>query len=409
MKNKISCTIVSIIIGREFSIDKLLDYFCNLNKPNQINQLNLNLVIGCGNNFTKQLKNKIKELKLSDKYDKISFIEGNRRCHPDLNWEEWEQYTRKKDMLVKHDSALQNINIGLQSVKEGGFIHFVDDDTIPPYFALQDLYNAYNKIENCGIASGIYFNKEWLGPTVVTEKYETKRRIVASIRKDKWIETSIDDLTIIDYTDIGFVGNGCMLISVKDIEEVLPLTENRDYFDTDAPPDSKICHRVRLLGKKISIVPSIVCKHLDDKGEPVGLSEHYLEKIKYSKTAKKILFSNFDSNIDYNKLTLSYDKIVILIYEETIRNKYKNKLKYLEQNKDIKLVNKSIKQVVSHYELDFKIQHNLLNLLTLQEMYLYISDKSEYKVYAHRSQENDINLVATLDSSNLKNLLNTKL
>ena len=409
MNNKISCTIVSIIIGREFSIDKLLDYFCNLYKPNQINQLNLNLVIGCDDNFTKQLKNKIKELKLSDKYDKISFIEGNRRCHPDLNWEEWEQYTRKKDMLVKHDSALQNINIGLQSVKEGDFIHFVDDDTIPPYFALQDLFNAYNKIENCGIASGIYFNKEWLGPTVVTEKYETKRRIVASVRKDKWIETSIDDLTIIDHTDIGFVGNGCMLISVKDIEEILPLTENRDYFDTDAPPDSKICHRVRLLGKKISIVPSIVCKHLNDKGEPVGLSEHYLEKIKYSKTAKKILFSNFDSNIDYNKLTLSYDKIVILIYEETIRNKYKNKLKYLEQNKNIKLVNKSIKQVVSHYVLDFEIEHNLLNLLTLQEIYLYISDKSEYKVYAHRSQENDINLVATLDSSKLKNLLNTKI
>lgn len=409
MKNKVSCTIVSIIIGREFSIDKLLDYFSNLSIPNQINQLNLNLVLGCDNNFTNQLKSKIKELKLSGKYNKISFIEGNRRCHPDLNWEEWEQYTRKKDMLVKHDSALQNINIGLQSVKEGDFIHFVDDDTIPPYFALEDLFNAYYKIENCGIASGIYFNKEWLGPTVVTEKPETKRRIVASVRKDKWIETSIDDLTIIDHTDIGFVGNGCMLISVKDIEEILPLTENRDYFDTDAPPDSKICHRVRLLGKKISIVPSIVCKHLDDKGNPVGLSEQYIEKIKHSETPKKVLFSNFDYNIDYNKLNLSYDEIVILIYEETIKSKYKNKLKYLEQNTNIKLVNKSIKEVVSHYKLDFKIIHNLLDLLTLQEIYLYISNKNEYKIYAHRSEKNDINLVATLDSFNLKNLLNTKL
>ena len=59
MKNKVSCTIVSIIIGREFSIDKLLDYFSNLSTPNQINQLNLNLVIGCDNNFTKQLKSKM--------------------------------------------------------------------------------------------------------------------------------------------------------------------------------------------------------------------------------------------------------------------------------------------------------------------------------------------------------------
>ena len=100
MKSKVSCTLVSIIIGREFSLNKLLDYYSNLIVSKDIKELNLNLVIGCDNNFTKQLKNKIKELKLSDKYNKISFIEGNRRCHPDLNWEDWEQYTRKKTRLL---------------------------------------------------------------------------------------------------------------------------------------------------------------------------------------------------------------------------------------------------------------------------------------------------------------------
>ena len=409
MKSKVSCTIVSIIIGRDFSVDKLLDYYCNLIVPKDIKELNLNLVIGCDDNFTKLLKSKIKKLNLSNKYNKISFIEGNRRCHPDLNWQEWEQYTRKKDTLVKHDSALQNINIGLQSVKEGNFIHFVDDDTIPPYFALQDLYNAYNKIENCGITSAIYFNKEWLGPTIVTERPETKRRIVASVRKDKWIETSIDDLTITDHTDIGFVGNGCMLISVDDTKQILPLTENRDYFDTAAPPDSKICHRIRLLGKKVSIVPSIICKHLDDRGQPVGLSEEYLEEIKNSKSVKKILFGNFDPNVDYNKLILNYDKAVISVFEENIKSRYFNKLKQLENNKNIKLIKKSINKIVSSYKSDFKIKHNLYTLLTLQEIYSYISNKNEYKIYAHRTDENDINLVATLDSSKLKNLLNTKL
>jgi len=409
MKNKVSCTIVSIIIGREFSIDKLLDYFCNLTTPNQINQLNLNLVLGCDSNFTKQLKSKIKELKLSDKYNKISFIEGNRRCHPDLNWEEWEQYTRKKDTLVKHDSALQNINIGLQSVKDGDFIHFVDDDTIPPYFALEDLFNTYYKIENCGIASGIYFNKEWLGPTIVTEKPETKRRIVASVRKDKWIETSIDDLTYTDYTDIGFVGNGCMLLSVNDAKQILPLTENRDYFDTDAPPDSKICYRIRLLGKKISIVPSIVCKHLDDKGDPVGLSEEYLEKIKNSGKPKKILFINFNPYINYPKLISGYDYIIITVFTELIKPNHKNKLKTLTNFSNIKLVKKSIVDTVNKYSLDFKIKHEFNILLTFQEIYSYISDKSEYKIYAYRNSKNDINLVATLDSSKLKNLLNTKI
>lgn len=409
MKNKVSCTIVSIIIGREFSIDKLLDYFSNLSIPNQINQLNLNLVLGCDNNFTNQLKSKIKELKLSDKYTKISFIEGNRRCHPDLNWEEWEQYTRKKDTLVKHDSALQNINIGLQSVKEGDFIHFVDDDTIPPYFALEDLFNAYYKIENCGIASGIYFNKEWLGPTIVTEKPETKRRIVASVRKDKWIETSIDDLTYTDYTDIGFVGNGCILISVEDTKSILPLTENKNNSDSNAPPDFKICNRVRLLGKKISIVPSIVCKHLDDKGNPVGLSEEYLENIKNSINYKKIIFGNFNPYIDYTKLTLDYDYIIITVFKELIKSKYKSKLNVLDNHTKIKLVYKSITETVHKYKLNLKIKHKIDSLLSIQEMYSYISDKDNYKIYVYRDSINDINKVETLDSSNLKRLLNTKI
>lgn len=409
MKNKVSCTIVSIIIGREFSIDKLLDYFSNLSIPNQINQLNLNLVLGCDNNFTNQLKSKIKELKLSDKYNKISFIEGNRRCHPDLNWEEWEQYTRKKDTLVKHDSALQNINIGLQSVKEGDFIHFVDDDTIPPYFALEDLFNAYYKIENCGIASGVYFNKEWLGPTIVTEHHETKRRIVASVRKDKWIETSIDDLTITDYTDIGFVGNGCMLISVQDTKSILPLTENKNNLDSNTPPDFKICNRIRLLGKKISIVPSIVCKHLDDKGNPVGLSEEYLENIKNSINYKKIIFGNFNPYIDYTKLILDYDYIFITVFKELIKSKYNSKLNLLDNHTKIKLVYKSITETVHKYKSDLKIKHKIDSLLSIQEMYSYISDKDNYKIYVYRDSINDINKVETLDSSNLKRLLNTKI
>ena len=80
-----------------------------------------------------------------------------------------------------------------------------------------------------------------------------------------------------------------------------------------------------------------------------------------------------------------------------------------EDNKNIKLIKKSISEIVSSYKSDFKIKHNLYTLLTLQEIYSYISNKNEYKIYAHRTDENDINLVATLDSSKLKNLLNTKL
>jgi len=407
MNNKSSCAIVTIIIGREFSLYKLLDYFQNLNKPKEFQDLNLYFILGCDDKFTNYLKTKVKEFNLYTKYNKVNFIEGNRRCHPNLNWKDWEEYTRKKDTLVKHDSALQNINIGLNSVKEEEYIHFVDDDTIPPYFALEHLYNTYKKVDKCGISSGIYFNKEWLGPTVVTEEHEKLRRIVGSVRKDKWIETSIDDISNSDFTDIGFVGNGCMLISTEDTKQILPLTEDRDYFDKGAPPDSKICHRIRKLGKKVSVTPSVICKHLNEEGQPVGLTSAYLDKIKTSGTPKKVLFSNFNPYINYVGLLADFDKIILTVFSDITLRKNLYKIKNLQSFDNIEIIIKSIGEKVAEYKDSLDLKHDFKVLLTLQEIYSYISDKSEYSIYAYRSDFNRIDKVETLDSSKLKRLLNT--
>lgn len=409
MNKKISCALVTIIIGREFSLNKLLNYFQNLNKPVEFEKLNLYFILGCDNEFTEHLKVKIKEFNLDSKYNSISLIEGNRRCHPNLNWEDWEQYTRKKDTLIKHDSALQNINLGLSSIEEEDYIHFVDDDTIPPNHTLDHLYKTYNKVDKCGIASGIYFNKEWLGPTVLTEADELKRRIVASIRKDKWIETCIDDLTVTDHTDIGFVGNGCMLISREDTQKVLPLTEDRDYFDTGAPPDSKICYRLRKLGKKISITPSVVCKHLDDKGEEVGLSTNYLKEIRKSKIPSKILFSNFNPILKYSTLLSSYDTIVILVYTELLKLNNRKKLEDLSKFNNLEIIEKSIKEKTIQYSDENNDDEDMNVLFTLHEIYKYIKDKNNYKVFVYRSKLNDIAPLDVLDSSRLRDFLNTEI
>lgn len=409
MNKKISCALVTIIIGREFSLNKLLNYFQNLNKPVEFEKLNLYFILGCDNEFTEHLKVKIKEFNLDSKYNSISLIEGNRRCHPNLNWEDWELYTRKKDTLVKHDSALQNINLGLSSIEEEDYIHFVDDDTIPPNHTLDHLYKTYNKVDKCGIASGIYFNKEWLGPTVLTEADELKRRIVASIRKDKWIETCIDDLTVTDHTDIGFVGNGCMLISREDTQKVLPLTEDRDYFDTGAPPDSKICYRLRKLGKKISITPSVVCKHLDDKGEEVGLSTNYLKEIRKSKIPSKILFSNFNPILKYSTLLSSYDTIVILVYTELLKLNNRKKLEDLSKFNNLEIIEKSIKEKTIQYSDENNDDEDMNVLFTLHEIYKYIKDKNNYKVFVYRSKLNDIAPLDVLDSSRLRDFLNTEI
>ena len=109
------------------------------------------------------------------------------------------------------------------------------------------------------------------------------------------------------------------------------------------------------------------------------------------------------------KLSLKYDYTIVLAFEELIKTKDINKFKKLIDFDNIKFIKKSIINTVNKYPLDFKIKHEFNILLTLQEIYSYISDKSEYKIYSHRTKQNDINLVATLDSSKLRNLLNTKI
>lgn len=407
MNSKTSCAIVTITIGREFSINNLLDYFKNLTLPLHISECNLYFILGCDTSFIQLLKNKIQEFDLENKYGKITFIEGNRRCHSNLDWSEWEQYTRKKDTLIKHNSALQNINIGLSSIKKEDYIHFVDDDTIPPYNALVDLFKTYNKVDKCGIASGIYFNKEWLGPTAVTESDELKRRIVASTRKDKWIETSIDDLAVSDFTDIGFVGNGCMLISREDTQKILPLTEDRDVFDTGAPPDSKICHRIRLLGKKISTTPSVICKHLDNQGKEVGLSGSYIESIKHSGIPKKILFGNFNPFLDYSKLSKEFDKIIITTFRELNKLKYRKKLNFINTLENIYIVQKSIEQKVAKYGLDKKEEDTNI-LFTFHEIYKFMEQETSYSIFVYRNGTNDIVILPILNSGKLRDFLNTQ-
>jgi cellulose synthase/poly-beta-1,6-N-acetylglucosamine synthase-like glycosyltransferase len=187
-----SCGIATVIIGREFSLTPLLSYFKNVEVPENID-VNLYIVLGCDADFEILVKDRIKELELSSKYRNISYIKGVSKCYSDLSWNEWETFTRQQDPEKKHRAALENIEIGLDAAKNETYVHFVDDDTIPPVNALRDLLKSYQSINNCGIASGIYFNKTWVEPTIAVRKAETSRRIVGSYKKETWKGCSIDD------------------------------------------------------------------------------------------------------------------------------------------------------------------------------------------------------------------------
>ena len=401
-----SCGIATVIIGREFSLTPLLSYFKNVEIPENID-VNLYIVLGCDLDFETILKNKIKELELSKKYLNIHFIKGVSKCYSDLSWEEWEIFTRQQDPEKKHRAALENIEIGLDAAKEETYVHFVDDDTIPPINALKDLLKSYQSIKNCGLASGIYFNKTWIKPTIAVSKVETSRRIVGSFKKEKWFNCSIDDLAIENYQDVGFVGNGCMLASGSDIKKILPLSKWHEDKDEIAPPDFIICRRIRRLGKIVSVVPSVIAEHLDQEGKPVGLTLEYLNNIKNATGEYKYLVTHYSKYLNYEVLSKQYDKVII-IYHTEIHREIPSRL-YNYSN--IEVVKRGIRETCNEYS-DFKnykdLEGDSMKYAVLREMHNFVKDKHNYVTYYHDPVKNIIVKIPLLDSNNLRKFLNTK-
>lgn len=404
--NKMTCGIATVLIGREFALAPLLNYFRNVEFPDNID-VTLYLTLGCDSDFKRILKGKIKELELDKKYSNIYFIKGVSKCYSDLSWSEWETFTRQQDPNKKHRAALKNIEIALDAVKEETYVHFVDDDTIPPYHALKDLLKSYKSIDNCGLASGIYFNKTWVEPTIAVGKIEKSRRIVGSYKKETWLNCSIDDLAIENYQDVGFVGNGCMLVAGGDVKKILPLSEWREQGDEEAPPDFIICRRIRRLGKVVSIVPSIIAEHLDQFGKPVGLTLEYLNNIKNSTGTLKYLVTHYSKYLNYEVLSKQYDKILV-IYHTEIHKEIPGKL-YNFNNIEIR--KRSIKETCNRFP-DIKNYKNLkgesMEYITLEEMHNFIKNKSNYVTYYYNTVHNTITKIPLLDSTNLKKLLNKK-
>ena len=401
-----SCGIATVVIGREFSLTPLLSYFKNVEVPENID-VNLYIVLGCDADFEILVKGRIKKLELSSKYRNISYIKGVSKCYSDLSWNEWETFTRQQDPEKKHRAALENIEIGLDAAKNETYVHFVDDDTIPPINALKDLIKSYQSINNCGIASGIYFNKTWIDPTIAVRKAETSRRIVGSFEKETWKGCSIDDLAIENYQDVGFVGNGCMLLAGNDVKKIIPLSEWHEDGDDIAPPDFIICRRIRRLGKIISIVPSVIAEHLDQSGEPVGLTLEYLENIKNSTGTLKCLVTHYSKYLNYEILSKQYDKILIIYYTET-HKEIPSKLYNLS---NIEIIKRSIKETCNKYSdiRNYKeIRGETMQYDILEEMHNFVKDKFNYVIYYHNILGNVITKIPLLDSRNLKKLLNTK-
>jgi cellulose synthase/poly-beta-1,6-N-acetylglucosamine synthase-like glycosyltransferase len=340
-------------------------------------------------------------------------VEGVPKVRNESTWEQWESLTRIENSTDKHKSTAENLHRGISEVVNNNkYIHIVDDDTIPPNFSITKMSQLLLNNPEVGMVSGLYFCKGWTPPSLIKGKQELKRKLVVSKSAEKWQSCTLDDLVDIDCNnnEVGFVGNGCILLPTEYLKNILPLNDVEEEFNKKGP-DWYISYKMREQGKTIKLIPSVLCRHLDENGNEVGVHSSHFDKVKEStKEEDKYLVSIFSSQINYISLLEKFDYIKIIVFDEAKVLFYK---KYLKQNRHllkedrIEIIQSSVNSYREEYK-NFhayleKVQFHILHECCLELM----NTKASYNITIQPSWDRTITLAThySLSSNNLKSFI----
>ena len=402
LENKNSLGIGFVMIGRKATIDPLFNYLKKVKIPSNFKTLNLNIVQAFNEDFKILFDNKVLEYGLKSKYN-INLTSGVSKAGDGYSWKEWEEKIRFDDPYLKHYSTATNLTKAIELCLPNDYIHILDDDTIPPLNAIEDLYLKLKSDNTIGMTSGFYFCKNWHKPSIQKGYHESQKKVVASITKRKWVSSTLDDFVAANTYEAGFVGNGCILSTSSILKKTLPL--NNSDLTIKSGPDLLLSERIRISGKRIFMVPSIICKHLNEEGQEVGVPLRIINKIKNLSTPpKNIHISIYDSNINYEKISLQYDELHI-IYKKFpnifLDPKEAMYLKTLSNIKNIIFIEKDRKSYIEEYDM-FNL--HLLNSHILTEYsYEYSNIDPNNNITIQPSPYNTINEIDN-PCFNVKNL-----
>ena len=278
--NRCTATIVCVLIGRDYCSDQLFDYFEHAVVPQDITHITLRLVAAYDPGFREHVDQQISKHGLHDKFDQIIHVPGGPRVGEEFKtWSEWEANARC-NFVSKHQSTCDNLNHGIQSTTED-FIHIIDDDTIPPHEALQQLYQELITDEQIGMTTGMYFSKVWDHNPKWRSREQRTREVCASVKHHNWVPSTIDEFAAGNVRNIKWCGNGCMLTRGEFFRE-LPELQVSGVNDNHARgPDWHMCDNINTAGKIIRMVPSIFCEHRYDSNMELvaGLGTRYIEAL----------------------------------------------------------------------------------------------------------------------------------
>ena len=413
LENKYTLGILTVLIGRENCIDPLFEYFKEVIIPQQFETPTLYFVKGFNKDFEYLFNEKIEQYGLRQKYKDIIIVKGVPKVRNKSTWEQWESLSRIENSTDKHKSTAENLHRGISEVVNNNeYIHIVDDDTIPPNFSLTKMSQLLLNNPKIGMVSGLYFCKGWTPPSLVKGIQELIRKLVSSIVMEKWDSCTLDDLVDIDgdIGTVGFVGNGCILLPTEYLKNVLPLNNVEEEFNKKGP-DWYISYKIREQGKTIKLSPSVLCRHLDEKGNEVGIHSSHFDKIKAStKEEDKYLVSIFSPQINYISLLEKFDYVKIIVFDETKALFYK---KYLKKNRHLLKTDRIeiIQSSIGSYREEYKNFHDYPQRIQYHALHEYclelMNTKTSYNVTLQPSWNRVVTFAMnySLSSNNLKSLI----
>ena len=409
LENKLVCGIMTVMIGREACIDPLFQYFKDVQIPLEFKHLNLYIVKAWNPEFDSLFDKKLKEYKLKEKFNKIKVIEGVFKVNNHYTWEDWEKASRILTPFQKHESTAHNLHTGIeQATQNTDLVHIVDDDTIPPVNTLNDLWNTLTPNDSYGLTSGFYFDKGWVPPDILSGEQESVRKLVASIEKDIWRTAVIDDFVNSKPENIGFVGNGCMLTYSSLLKNVLPLAD--EELNSKEGPDLTISKRIRKQGKKIIMVPTVFCKHLDENGDEVGLPIQHFKNIINEKTSYKTGIISYERKVNYESLASRFDHLIVFIFNDSFYNSKKYFLKQLQMIQKIPNVTVIESSIAEYRDLYKHYKGHTVNMkyrILLEKAHEIINKTTNYDITVFKRIDEfyDGSTIYSFNYKNLKNYL----
>lgn len=129
------------------------------------------------------------------------------------------------------------------------YIWFVDDDVLPPNYAVQQLSFAMLNKPDVMVCGGIYYSKQYVPSPIVFEDN-------GSGSYQDWKPGEVFEVP-------GFIGTGCMLIKTELFKHLEPpFFKTLDNPDT-VTDDAYFCRKVKAAGFKIYGHGGVLCGHYD--------------------------------------------------------------------------------------------------------------------------------------------------